>query len=218
MSPVSPRKPGRPSASDKAGQRERLIDTALQLFSERGIAATPLNRIARQARVTPALLHYYFGNKQQLVQVVVEERLLARLRPVADAAARLDDTQPAGAVIEQYVRTLVTTVAAIPWLPPLWVREVLSDDGQLRQVLLRELAPRFAQSVSARVAAGQAAGSINPRLDARLMPISLIGLTVFALASRSLWAQLPGNQGIDTETLINHVVALLNQGMENTDV
>ena len=46
--------------------RLRLLDAALACFVRKGIAATSLRDIATEAGVTPALLHYYFGDKAQL--------------------------------------------------------------------------------------------------------------------------------------------------------
>lgn len=205
------KKPGRPSAAE--GQREQLLAVAVQLFSEQGIAATPLSRIARQARVTPAMVNYYFGNKAGLVQAVVDERILVLMQPLSRAAAALADEQDPGRSLKTLAARLISTVAATPWLPPLWVKEVLADNGQLRALLVEKLAPHFAGGIAALVRKGQQQGVINPALDARLLPISLIGLTVFALASRSLWSQLPGNDDIDTDTLVSHVLALLDAGL-----
>ena len=70
---LKPRKPGRPRGSKPdAAKREQLIDIALRLFSQQGIARTSLNAIAREAGVTPAMLHYYFNSREQLLDVMIE--------------------------------------------------------------------------------------------------------------------------------------------------
>ena len=61
---LKPRKPGRPRGSKpNTANREQLINIALRLFSQQGIARTSLNAIAREAGVTPAMLHYYFNSR-----------------------------------------------------------------------------------------------------------------------------------------------------------
>lgn len=206
------RRPGRPGTDE--GQRDRLLDVAVQLFSEAGIDATPLNRIASQAAVSPAMVNYYFANKAGLVEAVVEERILVLLGPMAASIDRLAEGEASAEMIAGLAREMVRRVAATPWLPALWVKEVLADNGRLRPMLLSALAPRFAGGLSAMARKGQQAGLLNPAIDPRLLPISVVGLTMFALASRSLWQQLPGNEDIDTETLVNHVQALLLQGLK----
>jgi TetR/AcrR family transcriptional regulator len=76
--PLAPRSPGRP-AGETTLQRERLLDTALAAFSHQGIATSSLRGIASAAGVTPALVNYYFGNKEKLLAAVVEERLIPLL-------------------------------------------------------------------------------------------------------------------------------------------
>lgn len=56
--------------------REQLLDIALNLFSRQGIANTSLNAIAKEAGVTPAMLHYYFNSREQLLDAMIEERFL----------------------------------------------------------------------------------------------------------------------------------------------
>src|SRR5262247_3864405 len=72
---AEPRRPGRPRA-DEANQRERLLDAAVACFAADGIAATSLRSIAIKAGVTPALVNYYFGSKERLLDAFVTERVL----------------------------------------------------------------------------------------------------------------------------------------------
>ena len=92
---LKPRKPGRPRGSrPNAENRERLIDIALRLFSQQGIARTSLNAIAREAGVTPAMLHYYFNSREQLLDVMIEGRVWRVSRRPGDGVER--DGEDAG--------------------------------------------------------------------------------------------------------------------------
>jgi TetR/AcrR family transcriptional regulator len=50
----------------EAGARERLLDAALNLFNDRGYAASSVREIVQAAGVTKPVLYYYFGNKEGL--------------------------------------------------------------------------------------------------------------------------------------------------------
>ncbi|MRB49491.1 TetR family transcriptional regulator, partial [Bacillus thuringiensis] len=53
-----PRRPGRPRGKKPGtASREQRMDSALMLFARQGIAHTSLNAIAKEAGVTPAMLH-----------------------------------------------------------------------------------------------------------------------------------------------------------------
>src|ERR1017187_9211199 len=68
-------KPGRPVASPDRDARELLISAAPELFAVRGVPATSSSRIAERAGLTSPMVHYYFADREQLLDAVVEERL-----------------------------------------------------------------------------------------------------------------------------------------------
>jgi len=203
---------GRPPADDAPGLRARLLDAALACFVRAGIAATSLRDIAAEAGVTPAMLHYYFGDKAQLQRAVIDERLLPAL---AGLRARL---QPAGEDVGDLVTAFVAgigdVVAAHPWLPPLWVREVLSDGGALREVLFDTVGPQVPVMLAKRFADAQARGALNRDLDPRLLMVSLVGLTLFPAAGAPVWRRLFDAGDLDYAALQRHVLVLLGRGLE----
>jgi TetR/AcrR family transcriptional regulator len=204
------RSPGRP-AKARGDQRQRLLDVAVTLFSRNGVAETPLSAIARRARVTPALMHYYFGNREQLLDALMDERIAPLVMQVGMRLAQAGG-QPA-ALVRAFVTTMMTMLAENPWLPPLWVREVLTDNGALRERLLKRIAPQIAPMLAKRFADAKQQGALNPGLDPKLTVVSLIGLTLFPLAAQSIWRRLLDADDIDTQTLINHTLALLGSGL-----
>lgn len=209
-SPPPPRPRGRPSGQ-REDARPRLLDTALALFSTHGIAATSVSAIARKARVTPALLHYYFGSRQALVDAAIEERVLPLIAGLVLRLAAIDAPERA---IGTFVREVVATVSTHPWLPQLWVREVLTDGGYLRERLVGRVGPTLGRRVRDIAAAAQARGHLNADLEPRLLVVSLIGLTVFALASAPIWRRVFEAEDIGPDTLTRHVLALLERGLE----
>jgi TetR/AcrR family transcriptional regulator len=213
----APRTPGRPNG-DSGGSgdiRDRLLDAAVRRFAAQGIAGTSLRDIASEAGVTPALVHYYFGGRDALLQVVIEERvmpLVMGLRaPVAQAG---DDLR---ALIEGFVRTVIGTASAHPWLPQLWVREVLHESGALRGLMLERVGPLLPRMLAARFAQAQRLGQLNPRIDSRLLVASIMGQTMFLVASAPVWRSLFDADDIGTDALVSHVLALLESGLELSD-
>jgi len=205
------RKPGRPPA-DGTDQRVRLLDAALQSFSQRGIAGTSLRSLAADAGVTPAMLNYYFGSKERLVDAVVNERLLPVLdslkeRMSAHAGASCDE------LITQFVTGMHAMIEPNPWLPGLWVREVLTDGGHLRELLTERFAAQIPRPLAKRFAQGQADGELNAALDPRLLFVSLIGLTMLPFAAAPVWRKALKARDIDGSRMLAHTLALLQQGI-----
>src|SRR5690606_3593032 len=152
-------------------------------------------------------VNYYFGGKDKLLDAVVAERILpaiAALRANLEAAG--DDPR---ALAEAFVRGLHAAVAERPWFPSLWVREVLSENGGLREMLIRHVAPAAARPLAARFAGAHAHGALPAGGDPRLPVVSLIGLTMFPLAAAPLWQRLLDASDLDSAALERHTLALL---------
>lgn len=210
---LRPRTPGRPSG--EAQQRERLLDAACQRFAQQGIQASSLRGIAEAAQVTPALIHYYFGNKPKLTQAVIDERLMPEFEQLARSL------EQAGQTPQEQVRTLVTELASIvakhPWLPQLWVREVLSEGGALRSLLTQRIAPLLPLRLAERFTAAQQRGELHSGIDPRLLVVSLIGATMLPYAAAPLWRGIFANAEIADQKMVEHTLALFAHGLEVPD-
>lgn len=203
------RTPGRPAA-DGPDLRSHLLDAAITCAVRQGVAATSLRAIATEAQVTPALLHYYFGDKEQLVAALVQERLMPAFAVVREAIAAGEGD--IAVLVAGFVRGMAETITRHPWLPALWVREVLCEGGALREVVFDHMAP-MPLLLSQRFAAAQAQGQINPDLDPRLLVISLVGLTLFPAAGAPIWQRIFDARDIDAAALRDHTIALLDRGL-----
>ncbi|GGR10419.1 TetR/AcrR family transcriptional regulator [Streptomyces pilosus] len=68
----TPRRRGRPPRTEAAGTRDRILDAAREEFSARGYDKTSVRGIAKTAGVDSALVHHYFGTKEQVFEAAVE--------------------------------------------------------------------------------------------------------------------------------------------------
>jgi AcrR family transcriptional regulator len=86
----------------------RLAAVAEQLFAEHGEEAISLRAIAREARASPAAVHYHYGGRDELLRVVVNRHLEPlngrRLRFLDFALANHGPAVPVEIIIEAAVR------------------------------------------------------------------------------------------------------------------
>ncbi|MFJ3667501.1 TetR family transcriptional regulator [Streptomyces sp. NPDC090106] len=85
MTGVTSRRRGRPPRSESADTRDRILGAAREEFSQRGYDKTSVRGIAKAAGVDPALVHHYFGTKEQVFEAAVEV-VFAPAVKVRDAA------------------------------------------------------------------------------------------------------------------------------------
>ena len=90
--------------------------------------------IAERAHLTPAMLHYYFKDRNQLLDAVVVERLAPLITgvwgPVKEGEAPAE-------IVRGVVERMLAGIEKMPWVPSTWMREVLNEGGLLRTRVLR---------------------------------------------------------------------------------
>jgi len=92
-------KPTSPHSARRAGPRWRrlpeerprqILDAALEVFGERGLAGARLDDIARHAGVSKGTIYLYFPNKEELFREVVRAVVIDRLHEAAAMATEAD--------------------------------------------------------------------------------------------------------------------------------
>lgn len=62
------------SPTEKVDKRAHILAVAEQLFSENGFDGTSVRDIAQLANVNLAMISYYFGSKEKLLEALIEDR------------------------------------------------------------------------------------------------------------------------------------------------
>jgi len=62
----------RPVNADAAATKQRILDSALDLFGQRGIDGVSLRELAADAQVSSAMIHHCFGGKDGLRQAAID--------------------------------------------------------------------------------------------------------------------------------------------------
>jgi AcrR family transcriptional regulator len=151
----------RPGAPDT---RSEILGAARALFASRGFAGTSVRAVAAEAGVDPALVHHYFGTKDDLfvaaLQLPVDPREL--LAPVL--AQGLDGA--AERVLRVFLGVWDNPEHRLPFLG--LVRSVLEPEGER---LLRE---GFIPVVM--IPVGEALGVERPQVRMPLVATQILGL------------------------------------------
>jgi AcrR family transcriptional regulator len=87
------------SAKPSRGEvsRERILDAAAELFSQRGYAGAGVDQLASRSGIAKTAIYYHFGNKEGLLAAVLEraattwiDGIDAAAKQAGDPIARLD--------------------------------------------------------------------------------------------------------------------------------
>jgi len=167
------RRPGSPDT------REAILASARQAFAERGFDVATVRQIAAGAEVDPALVHHYFGSKEQL--------FLATMQVPIDPRVIIDGVAAEG--IDHVGETLIRTFLRV-WDSPAGsigaalIRSGMSNDlgaRLLREFLVSQILRRVVKQLDldpaeaptrAGLVATQLAGLAMMRYIIKLEPIA----------------------------------------------
>jgi len=122
--------------------RERIVEAAVEVFTERGFEGTSTREIARRARTNQGLITYHFGTKEELWRAAANsifERLGGQLAGRLEALELADPRERAREGIRQYVRF----AAAHPELFRMMVDEGRVANERLAWLVDTHIRPRF---------------------------------------------------------------------------
>ncbi len=160
--------------------RAKILDAAEQLFTDHGYAGTSIRNIADSAGVNPALIHYYFGNKHALLQMILERSI----KPMTAALATLRDSREAS--VDNIADLLVSMASKQPNIPRLLAREVLLPGGEMQDYFIKNLAPQLGGALPALLQREKNAGKLRADIDPAYSALMILAVCFFPFIARTL--------------------------------
>jgi AcrR family transcriptional regulator len=182
--------------------REKILETAIRLFSTQGYATTSLSQVAKDAEVSKALIFWHFENKETLFRTVVQRALEPYFINVLDDLEGLSEPDQIARLVGEYFDFVSENLASVRFLLGLVVRE---DPGPEDVVAhMNELSSVYQKLLADILESGQQAGSVrddvDPALEAGLLVSALHGVVV---------QQFLGGGGPGGRQLLAHLSARL---------
>lgn len=166
-------------------RRKALVDAALRTIGSHGSLDVTMSDIAREAGVSPALAHHYFGSKQRLLIETIRS-LLRALR--ANVAKALEETETARNRVSAIIRVSFHADQFTPETVAAWLafyveaqrseetrRLLIIYSRRLHSNLLHALKPLTSRDHAIRIAEGTAAliDGLYIRQSLRAAPLSI---------------------------------------------
>ena len=150
---------------DPERTRERILDAAVEEFAAEGFTGARVDSIAEKAGVNKRMLYHYFGNKQELFQAIIQDRLERKGLCIANSP---HDVGEAFAHFHADIR------ADMPWVRLMqWEALQLGNDPITGAEARRAHIERGLEQVRQAQDRG-----LWPGLDSRQVLLSLMGMTL----------------------------------------
>lgn len=173
--------------------QQKLLDAALEAFSENGFKGTSTRDIAERAGVHHPLITYHFKNKEELWRAAAD-RIFTQFNDALGEALRQNADKCAKTRMASMIRAYVHYAASQPALHKVMVQEASFPSARLDWLIEKHLRPLFLATVKQIEELQQlgVAPSGDPALLFHMIRVASGGLLALGL-------ELKGTSGLDLE-------------------
>lgn len=168
-----------PHAGDTVEAREKILATAARLFAEQGYENTSISQVARAAKVSKALIFWYFETKEQLYRSALRKTLEPYFIAVDDLDG-LDESAQIARLIDLFAEFVRENVYSVRFFLSLMLQGERQPDEVIRRV--SELYGVFRSLLANIIESGRLRGifrqDCSPKLDAALIMAALDGVLI----------------------------------------
>ena len=167
--------------------REKIIETAMRLFSTQGYSTTSLSQVAKEAQVSKALIFWHFENKESLFRTAVQRTFEPYIINVVDDLEGLTEVDQINRLIDEYYEFVSKNIYSVKFFLGLMLREEKHPDDLVAH--LDELQRMYRNLLADIIDNGRQKGtlraSVRPALDAGLIISALHGILVQGFLGRA---------------------------------
>jgi AcrR family transcriptional regulator len=153
---------------------ERILDSARDVFHERGYDGARMQEIADRAGINKALLHYYFRSKDQLFETIFKATVSKFLPAVLQNLAGVETVS---VKIHRFVSSYIDTLKANPFIAAFILHELNRNPDRVRgfipPLVMAKMAP-FLDQISREMDAGTI-----PKSDPRHFLVNMFSMCIF---------------------------------------
>jgi AcrR family transcriptional regulator len=207
-------RPARPKSPRWRRRKEErpaeIIAAALEVFAERGFAATRLDDIAERAGVTRGTLYLYFRSKEDLFKAMVRQSIVPIIARGEEMAEHSQESS--AALLAKILLMMPTAVAGSPLsaIPKLVISEA-RNFPDLAQFYLEEVIRRGRRLVTAIIARGVERGEFRP-VDMDHVFYCVVGPVLLTMLWKHSFEPYDGKR-LDAQALCRAHLDLLLQGL-----
>lgn len=176
----------------------QIMGTAEDLFAQKGFDGTSVRDIAEAAGVNIAMISYYFGSKDKLMQALFETRT-ANVRMRVESLLkddRLDPLEKVYVLIDDYVERAFKNQQFYK----IMICEQVMEKQSLVTDLMKELKLKNAETISLLLQNGEEKGMFRKGADVVLLMQTMIGTISHAFINKEFYRTFHQLQHLDETT------------------
>lgn len=169
-------------------KEELILQTAMQVFIDKGWHGAKMQEIADKAGINKALLHYYYRSKEKLYTKIFEFLIWRNLGELFNL---FDENLSFNEFLKKFIHSYIDVINKNPKIPMFLMRE-LSEGGTVTKSVLKNLidSGRFRVDLPLRKIQKAMDEGIIIKMDPRQIIASVIGSCLFYFIAEPIFKTL----------------------------
>lgn len=179
------------------GKQLAILQAAEQLIAQHGFDGASVRDIAQQAGVNVAMISYYFGSKERLLEAIIANRIATSGMMLETLLQNkdLDPIQKLDRLVENYVQRMMEH----PHYHKIIIREQMSNSSDAKSAVIRKVKLQNLQIVKGLLAEGVRKKVFNKSVDVPLLMTTLFGTFYQVVSNQSFYRQAWNMTGLSDD-------------------
>lgn len=184
-----------------------IIETAEKLFASDGFEGTSVRDIAQEAGVNIAMISYYFGSKEKLMEAVFERRaVLAKMKVESLLQNKdLSPLQKVNVLIDDFVEKIMTQQQ----FHKIMMREQMLNKDNIIAELIHELKRKNLESIRELIKQGQTDGTFEKDIDVIMLMTTLTGTCNQLITTQRFYKEMNNLQHMPADEFQKYIKSKL---------
>lgn len=197
---------GRPAGNSKNTKYDLMI-SAIKLFADNDFNAISIKDIAKSCGTTSAMVHYYFGSKDKLIDSIATDFSAPIYKDTLQKA--IDKENPID-MVESVIDNIIALVIVHPYIARMWTKNFLYNDNNIRKYIMPHIPLDFINMFAAKIIKGQKDELINKDLLPKLVYPTILSNIFLSMNAFNFLLKDTNN-----EEKIKHIKSFILKGIKN---
>ncbi|HEX7905655.1 MAG TPA: TetR family transcriptional regulator [Chitinophagaceae bacterium] len=190
----------------------QIMETAETLFAEKGFNGTSVRDIADKAKVNLAMVSYYFGSKDKLLEALFTYRgegIKLKLESMIENK-EMSALEKMNWLIDHYIDKVMSQQC----FSRIMAREQVMNHTGATAELIYQMKKRNQEMISRLIHEGQKKGEFKKNIDVPLMMATLIGTANNLVTTQYYYREINNLQSMPEEEFQKHIRKKLSQHLK----
>lgn len=189
-----------------------ILESAEKLFASHGFHATSVRDIAHEAGVNIAMISYYFGSKEKLIESIFLKRIINWKAILTETLA--DNSKTYIERLDSLIENFVQRIIGNPCFNLMMMRAQIQAD-MLVNDLIHESKKEVYEVIGTFINAGQEQGIFNKDVDVLMMVATLTGTTNHVMSTRHHFQRMSNLEHLTDSELQEYLIIHTSNHLKN---